>query len=152
MAGRTPIPTNLKLIRGTFRKNQSPKNELAPELALPPCPAELGVDAKLEWGRMSIELHKLGLISNFDRATFAAYCAAYGRWIAAERALNASDRLVLLIETKAGNVIQNPLIGIANKAASDMVRYAIEFGMTPSSRARKDAPSGKDADPVAKYL
>ena len=39
-----------------------------------------------------------------------------------------------MIKTSNGNAIQNPLIGTADKADSDMVRYAAEFGMTPSAR------------------
>jgi len=35
------------------------------------------------------------------------------------------------------------LIGIANKAAGDMVRFATEFGMTPSARARLGVDPGK---------
>ncbi len=42
----------------------------------------------------------------------------------------------LMIKTSNGNAIQNPLVGTANKAVSDMVRYAAEFGMTPSARVR----------------
>jgi P27 family predicted phage terminase small subunit len=42
----------------------------------------------------------------------------------------------LMIKTSNGNAIQNPLVGTANKAASDVVRYAAEFGMTPSARVR----------------
>ena len=42
----------------------------------------------------------------------------------------------LTIKTTNGNAIQNPLVGMANRAMADMVRYATEFGMTPSSRSR----------------
>jgi P27 family predicted phage terminase small subunit len=42
----------------------------------------------------------------------------------------------LMIRTTNGNAVQNPLIGVANKAMADMVRYAAEFGMTPSARSR----------------
>jgi phage terminase small subunit len=41
-----------------------------------------------------------------------------------------------MIRTLAGNVIQNPLVGTANRAMADMVKYAVEFGLTPSARAR----------------
>jgi len=41
-----------------------------------------------------------------------------------------------MIKTTNGNAIQNPLVGMANRAMADMVRYATEFGMTPSSRSR----------------
>jgi len=42
--------------------------------------------------------------------------------------------LGLPIKTGNANTIQHPLAGTSNKAASDMVRYAAEFGMTPSAR------------------
>ena len=42
----------------------------------------------------------------------------------------------LMIKTTNGNAIQNPLVGVARRAAADMVRYASEFGLTPSARAR----------------
>ncbi|MFA7218771.1 MAG: P27 family phage terminase small subunit, partial [Dehalococcoidales bacterium] len=45
-----------------------------------------------------------------------------------------------------GNYIQQPLIGIANTAARDMVKYASEFGLTPAARASlgiKNEPRGR---------
>lgn len=53
----------------------------------------------------------------------------------------------LIIRTRSGNIIQNPLVGTANKAMADMVRYAAEFGLTPSARTRVaglDATAGPD--------
>jgi P27 family predicted phage terminase small subunit len=53
----------------------------------------------------------------------------------------------LTILTSNGNVIQNPLIGIANKAKTAVVRFAAEFGMTPSARSRVSVtPQEKDAE------
>ena len=53
-------------------------------------------------------------------------------------AMAANDQLTrgLMIKTTIGNAVQNPLVGTANKAASDMVRYAAEFGLSPVARAR----------------
>ena len=42
----------------------------------------------------------------------------------------------LMIKTTNGNAVQNPLVGTANRAMHEMMRYATEFGMTPSSRTR----------------
>jgi P27 family predicted phage terminase small subunit len=98
-------------------------------------------------------------MTELDRAALAAYCAAYGRWAQAERAINrmaAKDELnaALMIKTVSGNAIQNPLVGIANKAKSDMVRYATEFGMTPSARSRVDATpqNGEKENNTAKFF
>lgn len=44
----------------------------------------------------------------------------------------------LLAYTTNGNLVQNPLLGISNKARGDMLRFAAELGMTPSARTRLD--------------
>lgn len=144
--GRKPKPTALKLVTGNPGKRALPKNEAIVALAEPTPPPFLCDDAKVEWGRVCSALYAAGLMTDLDRAALAAYCAAYGRWAQAERAINrmaGKDELnsALMIKTSNGNAIQNPLVGIANKAKSDMVRYATEFGMTPSARSRVTATS-----------
>jgi P27 family predicted phage terminase small subunit len=104
---------------------------------------------------VSVDLYRQGLMTNLDRAALAAYCDSYGIWIRARRLLakmgeNAADGL--LMKTAQGNVIQNTLIGIANKAKRDMMAYAEQFGMTPSARARVNAPPTLDDDPVMAYF
>lgn len=107
---------------------------------------------------MASWLHKIGLLSEVDRAALAAYAQAYGRWVQAERAIAKmaeKDQLTggLMIKTSNGNAIQNPLVGTANKAASDMMRYAAEFGMTPSARTRIETQtSDQNADPADRFF
>lgn len=98
-------------------------------------------------------------MTDVDRAALAAYCQSYGVWAQAERAiakLQAGGELNgLLMKTTNGNVIQHALIGIANKARADVVRYAAEFGMTPSARSRVEAnppTDGKEKTGVAQYF
>lgn len=107
-----------------------------------PAPAFLSKDAREEWKRLAPQLHNLGLLTNLDRAAFAAYCQTWGRWAAAERQLVRDGRKRgavaggTLIKTISGNLIQNPVVGIANAAKTQMVKYAAEFGFTPSARTR----------------
>ena len=108
---------------------------------MPEAPVFLTTDARTEWDRVALQLYRMGLLYEIDVASLAAYCQAYGRWVTAERVIGAmaeKDQLTsgLMIKTTNGNAIQNPLIGTSNKAASDMVRYAAEFGLTPAARAR----------------
>ena len=143
MRGRKPKPTHLKLIEGNPGKRKvSVGIEPAPEMHLPP--TFLPQEGQDEWRRVSQELYNLGLLTVVDRTALAAYCHSYAIWKQATDAINqmASRDLLtrgLMIKTTNGNAIQNPLIGTANKAAADMVRYAAEFGMTPSARARISA-------------
>lgn len=157
--GRKPKPTHLKLVTGNPGKRPLPKAEAKVVPALPSPPPHLSDEAKVEWGRVSEDLYKVGLLSGVDRAVLAAYCQSYARWVQAERAIAEMakrDQLTggLMIKTTNGNAIQNPLVGTANKAAADMVRYAAEFGMTPSARSRIVAapPEDGERDPAAEYF
>lgn len=147
--GRKPVPTHLHLVRGNPSKKKLPakQDEIPVVVEEVTPPAFLSDDAKVEWGRMMGALVTLKLISQVDRAAFAAYCQAYGRWAQAERALAAMRErdpaaAGLLVKTTGDNIVQNPLVGVANKAMADMVRYAAEFGMTPSARVRLNGSGG----------
>lgn len=83
-------------------------------------------------------------------SALAAYCQTYGRWVEAEEKLKVED---LVVETKQGNIIQNPLLGVANRALELMHKYLTEFGMTPSSRSRVTVSKKKDEkNPFAKIM
>lgn len=151
MRGRRPLPSHLKLVRGTARgevkRRQADTIQIEPSLPMPP--PHLCDEAKVEWGRVAPMLFNLRILSDADIAALTAYCQSWATFKQATEAMNLmaqSDKVTkgLLIKTTNGNAIQNPLLGIANKAASDLVRYAAEFGMTPSARARIHA--GKEAD------
>jgi len=152
--GPKPTPTNIKKLTANPGQRPLPRNEPKPRSRRPKPPAHLNEDAAAEWARVADELDAIGILSGLDRAALGAYCQAYGRWAQAERALakmsNQADGLI--IKTVSGNMIQNPLVGVANKAMSDMVRYAAEFGMTPSARSRVSASEDNDEDAAAEFL
>lgn len=157
--GVRPKPTYLKLVAGTARKGRINKAEARVTPHLPMPPAHLSDYAKVEWGRVAQDLYEVGLLSKVDRAILAAYCTAYGRWQAAEEALlqvAAQDQVFagLLTRTKQGNLIQSPLVGVANKAMADMIKYAIDLGMTPAARSRVQAkpPVAGPVDPAAEFF
>lgn len=155
--GPKPKPTRLKLLAGTARAHRL--NPAEPDIvpAVPAAPDHLSDAALAEWVRVTGEMAQAGILSELDRGALAAYAQAYGRWVAAERALAvmaARDSVTagLVIRTQSGNAIQNPLVGTANKAMADMVRYAAEFGLTPSARSRVSATNMPDADdPFAQF-
>ncbi len=156
MAPRGPKtkPTKLKLLTGTARPHRLNPHEPEPEVAQPDAPEHLTDAAREEWDRVVVELMTLGILTHLDRGALAAYCQAYGRWSAAENALArmaGRDAVTdgLIVKTKSGNLIQNPLVGAANKAMADMVRYAAEFGMTPSARTRVSGMSDAGPNPFA---
>jgi P27 family predicted phage terminase small subunit len=138
--GRKPKPTTLKLLEGNPGKKPLPQGEPQPPGDLPPPPCFLDGYALEEWERISEGLNIMGVLTTVDQNALAAYCSAYSRFRHAEEQLNIlteKDALAgMIIKTAQGNYIQQPLIGIANKAALNMVKFAAEFGITPSARAR----------------
>lgn len=141
MRGRPRKPTHLKVLHGTYRPDRAPKNEPQPEPSTPSCPTWLHPEAKREWRRIVPHLEKLGLLTQVDRTALAAYCQLYARWWEAERAIKAHG---LTQVTESGYVAQRPEVGIANSALKQMRAYLSEFGLSPASRSRIDAPTAPE--------
>ena len=144
--GQKAKPTNLKVLEGNPGKRRIKKEPKPPD-DLPVPPPHLDAYALEEWDRVANGLVVMGIIAGIDQAALAAYCMAYSRWRHAEDEIaklrEKGEINALVLKTVSGNWIQQPLIGISNKAAGDMVRYASEFGMTPSARARLAIDPGK---------
>jgi P27 family predicted phage terminase small subunit len=139
--GPRPKPAALRLIEGNPSKRRIPNAIEPPPVELPEPPDTLDDVGKEEWNRVAPGLHALKLLHTLDTAALAAYCAAVSTWVQARKALKtlaAQDTVTggLLIKTTNGNAIQNPLVGTANTAARDIVRFAEQFGMTPAARTR----------------
>ncbi len=79
--GAKPLPTHIKVMRGTQRSDRLNRNEPKVRPEIPPCPKHLGAEAKREWRRVSKELAGMGLLTSIDRPALALYCDAWGRWV-----------------------------------------------------------------------
>ncbi len=77
MKGRPPTPTKLRLLQGNPGKRPLERDAINPPPAIPPCPEHLNAVAKAEWERVTVELHKLGVIPRTARPLA-------GRWFAVE--------------------------------------------------------------------
>lgn len=139
--GRRPKPTALKRLAGNPGKRPLNAREPQPRMELPERPTWLTGEAAREWKRVVEELYAVGLLTVVDRAALEGYCVAYGRWVDAEKRLKKEG---LVIPTKAGGLMQNPYLSVANRAMDEMRKWMNEFGMTPSSRTRVQAPQAKE--------
>ena len=149
-AGRKPKPTAVKELAGNPGKRKLNRSEPKPS-GIPTCPSCLDATAKREWTRISRELIAVGLLTSVDRAMLASYCDAYSRWHEATAELNelrrSKGKSVLVVGTKTGYPMQNPLIGIINTSADQMQKFGAELGLSPSSRTRLSAePQKQDID------
>ena len=132
--GRKPIPTITKMLNGN--PGQRPLNHNEPQYRAieieNDCPDELIGAARDEWFRMLHVIGKQRLITAGDRAAFTVYCQACGEYIAAQRIINSLDSL--FIQTKS-TYKAHPILAIRDKAAARLLKLAVEFGLTPSSRS-----------------
>lgn len=143
MPGPAPKPTRLKLLAGNPGKRKLNKYEPKPARKAPKCPSHLSKEAKKEWKRIVPELEDLGLLTRVDMAALGAYCAAFGRWVEAEKALKQEG---LTVTTPNGHVQKSPWLTIADKALDQLRKYIVEFGLSPASRTKVSAQPKEDTE------
>lgn len=149
MRGRKPIPTELKILHGNPGRRPLPKHEPHPRTITPRAPAHLDSVGQRKWRQTVAELAALNLLTTLDLTALESFCVLYSRAYQADESLKATG---MLIKTSNGNIVQNPLIGISNRAHLILAKYETEFGMTPSSRARIQAPEMAEEDALDAIL
>ena len=133
MSGRKRLPTKLKIIKGTAEKRRLNENEPNPATCIPTPPTYLDSTALKEWQRITIELDKLGLISEIDRAILSLYCSNYSRLLKYEAIVKIEGEV---IETASGVRKINPALQIINICSGQIYKYLSELGMSPASRSK----------------
>jgi P27 family predicted phage terminase small subunit len=138
--GRKPKHPDFRVIEGNREHRPIDLNVPRPKSMRPPCPKILDAVAKRHWRYIVEELEEMGILAHSDLGIIAAAANAYSRWHRAEEQLRAiakePDQYTEVMKTKAGNWIQNPIVGIANSARDALVRYEAELGLSPTSRTR----------------
>lgn len=139
--GPAKTPTALKALRGTRRPDREPANEPQPAPIAPRRPSWLGKavpwgrEAVREWQRLAPTLNELGLLTEPDRAEFAAYCDAYARWWYFRRRI---ARVYTTQVTESGYVAPRPEVSMMHRALDDLKKFGALFGLSPSDRAGLD--------------
>lgn len=133
MRGRKPKPTALKQQQGNPGKRRLNRKEPQPERRIPSCPKHLKGAALTEWKRVAPVLWKLGVLTELDRTVLAAYCTAYADYV---EACEHVQQRGAVIKARKGGEYQNLWVGIKKRSMDQMVKYAGELGLTPSSRGR----------------
>ena len=150
MAGRKPLPTHLKLVKGTARPHRLNKDEPKPTVAVPEPPAHLDERARAKFAVMAELLARHGVMTELDAGALSRYVVVWCRWVDAEAEIK---RRGPVVKTEGGNIIQNPFLAVANKCLLQMAQLESEFGLTPSSRSRiRVAEPAETVDPFEEFL
>lgn len=159
-AGRKRVPAVLAELHGNPRDKPIPEEpEGVGDLWAPP--AYMDADQREQWNYV-VDHAPPGLLTGTDRdilATFVNACVEYQRAVLEVRAGGQ------VVETKNGNAIQNPYLGIMNRQALLMKTFGSELGFSPAARAslgsrapefQYDSPTGGrgrlKADSLDAYL
>lgn len=148
MAAPRPRPAALKLLNGRSPGRDS-GGRVVPtppkfERCAPDAPEWLSDEARAEWDRVVPGLDALGVLKPEDRAALAAYCDSWATYVAATRQCEREG--LTLTNPDSGRVHAHPAVAVANTAARQMLRFAVEFGLTPASEQRLAAPTATDDD------
>jgi len=150
MAGRKPLPTQLKVVKGTARPHRMNPAEPKPTVATPPPPDHLDEPAAAKFTEMAALLARYGVMTELDVSALARYVVIWRRWLEAEAEV---ARRGPVVKTSNDNIIQNPFLAVANKCLAQMGQIESEFGLTPSSRTRiRMAEPAETRDPFEDYL
>src|ERR1035441_496155 len=146
MVGRRPKPTAIKEMMGNPGKRPLNSSEPKPS-GHASCPKRLDKEAKKEWRRVCRQLETMGLLTSVDRNSLAAYCICWSHAVKAEEDVGKLGHTIVIsrIDSKGVRhvvgVKKNPALSVVTDMLALMRQYAVEFGMTPSSRSRIEAPT-----------
>lgn len=147
MGSRGPVPFPTPVAKLADMRTKARTDEPKPEVKLPTCPKWLPGEAKAEWKRLGPRLERLGLISELDRATFAAYCLA---WAKAKKAQESLQRTEDYTQATTGGESPSAWLKIQDAALAQLKSFGAEFGLSPSSRTRIGAEQPKSAKPSSR--
>ena len=138
--GRTPRPTQLKMLEGTVGNHAVVPDDFRPVTHIPDMPPHLLGAAAAEWERLSAELARYGMVSEVDRGVLAMICTTWARYVEAEemieRTAKGSAGTGLFIKSPNGYPIQSPWLAVSNKAIELYRSLLGEFGLSPAARSR----------------
>lgn len=133
--GRKPIPTALKIARGTYRQDRhgDPDSQPAPDVLtkVPTAPRTLGKVGRKKWKDTAGKLIVLGLLTPVDLDALEIYCAAWDELAICDAEL---EKTGAYFTADSGYMGQHPVVNRRFKAIDNIRRFMTEFGMTPSSR------------------
>lgn len=142
--GRKPVPTALKVVRGTDQPCRVNKDEPTPGTDKIEKPPGLSVNADPVWDELCEMLMEAGVMTNVDQPALRLLCETYAQWIEANTQLT---KVGLLIKGKDGGAVTSPYFHIADKLAKRVAACLADFGMNPSARTRVSIAVGEKNKP-----
>lgn len=153
MAGRRPKPTQLKLVTGNPGRRPLNAKEPQPRRQMPSPPAHMSDVAKVAWGRLTVLLDRMGLLTEADVYALERLAECYAEVMDCQEAIAVNGRTY---EAEKGDgalmVRPRPEVGMLADADRRFKGYLIEFGLTPAARSKVQANGEEKADALETYF
>ena len=135
----------LKKLAGNPGKRPLNEKEPQPRVASARLPRGLTAGAQKYWRGMARDLIELGMLTAADVPAFILMAEHYAVARQAAHDLVKGGELELTVVDVNGNLRKHPLLQVLRDNAAAYRMFAVEFGLTPSSRTRlKVAPEEKE--------
>lgn len=149
MPGPAPKPTALKRLAGNPGKRALNHSEPQPERVIPAMPRGLPRRARQFWKEHADKLDALGLLTELDGPAFAMMAIHYDM---AQQALQIIKRDGLQAVDENGATRKHPLLQVLRENSAAFLRYAVQFGLTPSARSRLNIGAPTEEDDYEAFL
>lgn len=155
MAGRRPKPTNIKLVEGNPGKRKINRNEPKPAKEIPSCPAHLSDVAKVAWGKLTVLLDGMGVLTVADSLALERLCDCYADILDCQEKIAKDGRVYKTVDAQGNTLIKgNPAVGQLRAADAQFKSYLVEFGLTPAARTKitVNNDDNEKTDPLAEFF
>lgn len=168
MPSPRPKPTHLKVVTGNPGKRALNKREPKPAREIPSCPAHLSDTGKVAWGRLSVLIDRMGILTEADGAALERLCDCYAEILECREIIARDGRTYSSVTTRTTSeegeettveevkslLKANPAVAMLADADRRFKSYLIEFGLTPAARSKVQAKTDDDekSDPLKEFF
>lgn len=153
--GRRARPVELLVLTGKkhLTKKEIQERREAEARVRPPadavrCPQWLDAEGRKEWRRITGALQAIGLITNVDVSALAIYCSQVSDYVTLSRRIRQEAFVDAVQEDGSVARVPNPELPEWREERRRIARiirgYLVEFGLSPSARAKLTLPKRDD--------
>ncbi len=136
-SGRHKLPTELKMIRGTYQKCRDTPNEPKPKTGIPiPARGVLRKDEKKQFDRVCKILNEMNVLAKSDVIALEILAKSLANYYEVEKDYNKQPRIVSYTDRNGNPVLKkSPTVNIMMDALKMVMTLLSRFGLEPSARA-----------------
>lgn len=153
MAGRRPKPTCLKLVTGNPGKRKINKKEPSPSREVPSPPSHLTDWGKVAWGKLTLILDDMGVLTVADTLALERLCDLYADILQLRDTIAVEGRTYKVLTPSGFLIKANPAVTLLADTDRRFKGYLVEFGLTPSARVKvKVNDTETTEDPLNRFF